>query len=149
MKAMSKLWMALVVGVAVSLSWAGPLMPDFPASWTPGQAVAGQSTLDVFYNGNPSKTPPIYVDWIVVFLGDVGPGGQPVWGYYYQVENPEHAAHGSVEVFIVESPLFYAVDFFRNKDLDADFTDFSITVKGHTAETIQISQENLNLLPGL
>jgi hypothetical protein len=53
MKAMSKLWMALVVGVAVSLSWAGPLMPDFPASWAPGQAVAGQSTLYVFYSRQP------------------------------------------------------------------------------------------------
>jgi hypothetical protein len=132
MKAMSKLWMALVVGVAVSLSWADPLMPNFPASWNVGDAVAGQSTLDVFYNGNPSKTPiPIYVDWIVVFLGPVGPGGQPAWGYYYQVENPEQAAHGAVEVFIVESPLFYAVDFFKDKDLDANFTDFSITVPGH------------------
>jgi len=133
MKAMSKFWMALVVGVAVSLSWAGPLMPDFPASWTPGQAVAGQSTLGVFYNGNPSIEPTsIYVDWIVVFLGDVGPDGQPVWGYYYQVENPERSAHGAVEVFIVESPLFYAVDFFKDQDLDDDFTDFSRTVKGHT-----------------
>jgi hypothetical protein len=137
MKAMSKLWMALVVGVAVMAvtipSWADP----FPASWdVPGQAVAGQSTLDVFYNGNPnpSKKPiPIYVDWIVVFLGPVGPGGQPAWGYYYQVENPEQAAHGAVEVFIVESPLFYAVDFFKNQDLDDDFTDFSLTVEGHTA----------------
>jgi hypothetical protein len=72
-------------------------------------------------------------DWIVVFWGNVGPGGQPVWGYYYQVENPQGAEHGAVEVFIVESPLFYAVDFFRNKDLDDDFTDFSRTVKGHTA----------------
>jgi hypothetical protein len=134
MKAMSKLWMALVVGVAVSLSWADPLMPSFPTSWNVGDAVAGQSTLDVFYNGNPRKDPiPIYVDWIVVFLGNVGPGGQPAWGYYYQVENPQRAAHGAVEVFIVESPLFYAVDFFRNKDLDANFTDFAITVKGHTA----------------
>jgi hypothetical protein len=135
MKAMSKLWMALVVGVAVSLSWADSLMPEnFPASWNVGDAVAGQSTLDVFYNGNPSINPiPIYVDWIVVFLGNVGPGGQPAWGYYYQVENPQRAEHGAVEVFIVESPLFYAVDFFRNKDLDANFTDFAITVKGHTA----------------
>jgi len=129
MKAMSKLWMALVVGVAVSLSWASPLMPDFPASWAPGQAVAGESTLNVSYGTGG----PIYVDWIVVFLGNVGPGGQPAWGYYYQVENPQRAAHGSVEVFIVESPLFYAVDFFYRKDLDADFTDFSLTVKGHTA----------------
>jgi hypothetical protein len=109
-------------------------MPTFPASWNVGDAVAGQSTLDVFYNGNPSKKPTsIYVDWIVVFLGPVGPGGQPAWGYYYQVENPEQAAHGSVQVFIVESPLFYAFDFFRNKDLDANFTDFALTVKGHTA----------------
>ena len=137
MKAMSKLWMALVVGVAViavsTHSWADPLMPSFPDSWNRGDAVAGQSTLYVFYSGNPSKNPiPIYVDWIVVFLGNVGPGGQPAWGYYYQVENPEQAAHGSVEVFIVESPLFYAVDFFKDQDLDDDFTDFSRTVKGHT-----------------
>jgi hypothetical protein len=129
MKAMSKLWMALVVGVAVSLSWADPLMPNFPASWAPGDAVAGQSTLNVSYGTGD----PIYVDWIVVFLGNVGPGGKPAWGYYYQVENPQRAAHGSVEVFIVESPLFYAVDFFKSKDLDANFTDFAITVKGHTA----------------
>jgi hypothetical protein len=111
-------------------------MPNFPASWVPGQAVAGQSTLDVSYNGNPSKTPiPIYVDWIVVFWGNVGPGGQPVWGYYYQVENPQRAAHGAVEVFIVESPLFYAVEFISRKDLDANFTDFYNygTVSGHTA----------------
>jgi hypothetical protein len=133
MKAMSKFWTALVVGVAVMAvtipSWAGPLMPDFPASWTPGQAVAGQSTLNVSYGTGG----PIYVDWIVVFLGNVGPGGQPAWGYYYQVENPERSAHGSVEVFIVESPLFYAVNFFKDKDLDANFTDFATLVKGHTA----------------
>jgi hypothetical protein len=135
MKAMSKLWMALVVGVAVSLSWADSLMPEnFPASWNVGDAVAGQSTLEVFYTGNPGKNPiPIYVDWIVVFLGNVGPGGQPAWGYYYQVENPQRAAHGAVEVFIVQSPLFYAVDFFEDQDLDADFTDFATLVKGHTA----------------
>jgi len=128
-KAMSKLWMALVVGVAVSLSWADPLMPNFPASWNVGDAVAGQSTLYVSYG----KGDPIYVDWIVVFLGNVGPGNQPAWGYYYQVENPQGAAHGSVQVFIVESPLFYAVDFIKNQDLDADFKDFYGTVKGHTA----------------
>jgi hypothetical protein len=135
MKAMSKLWMALVVGVAVSLSWADSLMPEnFPASWNVGDAVAGQSTLEVFYTGNPGKNPTsIYVDWIVVFLGNVGPGGQPAWGYYYQVENPDQAAHGAVEVFIVESPLFYAVGFFKDQDLDANFTDFATLVKGHTA----------------
>jgi hypothetical protein len=109
-------------------------MPTFPASWNVGDAVAGQSTLYVFYSGNPSKTPiPIYVDWIVVFWGYVGPGGQPVWGYYYQVENPEKAAHGAVEVFIVQSPLFSAVDFIKDKDLDAGFTDFYGSVPGHTA----------------
>ena len=134
MKAMSKFWTALVVGVAVMAvtipSWADSLMPEnFPALWAPGQAVAGQSTLNVSYGTGG----PIYVDWIVVFLGNVGPGGQPAWGYYYQVENPQGSAHGSVEVFIVESPLFYAVDFFKDQDLDDDFTDFSRTVKGHTA----------------
>jgi len=133
MKAMSKLWIALVVGVAVMAvsthSWAGPLMPDFPASWAPGQAVAGQSKLNVSYGSGG----PIYVDWIVVFLGDVGPGGQPAWGYYYQVENPQGSTHGAVEVFIVESPLFYAKGFFTGQDLDANFTDFSRAVKGHTA----------------
>jgi hypothetical protein len=107
-------------------------MPDFPASWAPGQAVAGQSTLNVSYGTGG----PIYVDWIVVFWGNVGPGGQPVWGYYYQVENPQGSAHGSVQVFIVESPLFYAAEFIKNKDLDADFTDFYNygPVRGHTAE---------------
>ena len=134
MKAM--LWMAVVVGVAVMAtavpSWADPLMPDFPDVWSVGQKVAGQSTLGVFYDPS-NKASPIYVDWIVVYWGNVGPGGKPVWGYYYQVENPQTAAHGSIQVFIVESTLFYDGGFFSRKDLDANFTDFSQTVEGHTA----------------
>ena len=132
MKAMSKLWIALVVGVAVSLSWAD-LMPNFPASWAPGQAVAGQSTLNVSYGTGG----PIYVDWIVVFWGNFGPGGQPVWGYYYQIENPDTQPDQSKTVatltIATPGPPFVAADFIADKSLDTDFSDIYGSVPGHTA----------------
>jgi hypothetical protein len=137
MKAMSKFWTALVVGVAVMAvtipSWADPLMPSFPNVWAVGQAVAGQSTLNVSY-GTGS---PIYVDWIVVFWGNVGPGGQPVWGYYYQIENPQTQPHPSktVAILTIETPgpPFFAADFIADTSLDTGFSDIYGSVPGHTA----------------
>ena len=137
MKAMSKFWMALVVGVAVMAvsipSWAGPLMPSFPDVWTVGQKVAGQSTLGVI-DGDGK---PLTVDWIVVFWGNVGPGGEPVWGYYYQIENPETQPNSSktVSVFTISTPgpPFFDAGFISNQSLDVNFSDIYGSVPGHTA----------------
>jgi hypothetical protein len=142
MKAMSKFWTALVVGVAVMAvtipSWAGPLMPNFPASWNVGDAVAGQSTLNV----SSGTGDPIYVDWIVVFWGNVGPSGQPVWGYYYQIENPQTQPDSEKTVAILTistlgGPPFFAAGFVADTNLDtsttfADPFGFGY-VPGHTA----------------
>ncbi|MFA0783191.1 PEP-CTERM sorting domain-containing protein [Fervidibacter sacchari] len=138
MKAMSKFWMALVVGVAVMVaaipSWAGPLMPSFPDVWTVGQAVAGQSTLEVTFGSGE----PLTVDWIVVFWGNVGPGGKPLWGYYYQIENPETqpSLGKTVSSFTIETPgpPFIAADFFDHVSLDTNFTDIYGSVLGHTKD---------------
>jgi len=137
MKAMSKFWTALVVGVAVVAvtipSWADPLMPSFPDVWAVGQKVAGQSTLNV----SSGVGVPITVDWIVVLWGYVGPGGQPVWGYYYQIENPETQPHPSKTVAILTiatpGPPFFAADFIADTSLDTDFSDIYGSVPGHTA----------------
>jgi len=137
MKAMSKFWTALVVGVAVVAvtipSWADPLMPSFPDVWAVGQKVAGQSTLNV----SSGVGVPITVDWIVVFWGYVGPGGQPVWGYYYQIENPETQPHPSKTVAILTiatpGPPFFAADLIADTSLDTGFSDIHGSVPGHTA----------------
>ena len=133
MKAMSKFWMALVVGglvmVNTALSWAGPLLPPFPSVWTIGQAVAGESTLDVL----KGSALPLKVDWIVVYLGD------GIWGYYYQIENPnEQVAGGTVSSFSIATPgpPFVIAGFISGADIETDFDDFikpTITIAGHTA----------------
>jgi len=136
MKAMSKFWMALVVGVAVmaaaTQSWAGPLMPSFPDVWDVGQKVAGQSTLGV----SSGSGVPLTVDWIVVFWGNVGPGGEPVWGYYYQIENPQTQPNVSKTVAILTittpGPPFFAAGSIANTNLDTNFSDIG-SVPGHTA----------------
>jgi hypothetical protein len=108
-------------------------MPSFPDVWAVGQKVAGQSTLNV----SSGTGVPITVDWIVVFWGNVGPGGQPVWGYYYQIENPETQPHPSKTVAILTiatpGPPFFAADFIANTSLDTDFSDIYGSVPGHTA----------------
>lgn len=136
MKAMSKFWMALVVGVAVMAatipSWADPLMPSFPDVWAEGQKVAGQSTLGVTFGSGV----PLTVDWIVVFWGNVGPGGKPVWGYYYQIENPQTQPDGSktVAAFTITTPgpPFFDAGFIADTNLDTNFSDIG-PVPGHTA----------------
>lgn len=129
----SRLWTALVVGAAMvgttALSWAGPLLPDFPSVWTVGQAVAGQTTLT-----NPAGTSTLEIDWIVAFLGNVGPGNAPVWGYYYQIENDTGT---TVSAFTVRTPgpPFVGAGFLSLADLDANFTDpfFGLTISGHVS----------------
>jgi len=138
MKAMSKFWMALVVGVAVmaaaTQSWADPLMPSFPDVWAVGQKVAGESTLGVVPGG---EGVPLTIDWIVVFWGNVGPGGEPVWGYYYQIENPQTQPHSSktVAVFTIKTPgpPFFAAGSIANTNLDTGFSEPLGSVPGHTA----------------
>jgi hypothetical protein len=139
---MSKFWTAFVVGVAVMAvtipSWADPLMPSFPNVWAVGQKVAGQSTLNV----SSGVGVPITVDWIVVFWGNVGPGGQPVWGYYYQIENPQTQPDPEKTVAILTistlgGPPFFAAGFVADTNLDtpttfADPFGFG-NVPGHTA----------------
>jgi len=135
MKAMSKFWMALVVGVAVMAaaipSWADPLMPSFPAVWDVGQKVAGQSTLGVTYGSGV----PLTVDWIVVFWGNVGPVGEPVWGYYYQIENPNTDTSKTVAAFTITTPgpPFFDAGFIADTNLDTNFSDTYGSVPGHTA----------------
>jgi hypothetical protein len=108
-------------------------MPSFPDVWAVGQKVAGQSTLNVTYGTGV----PITVDWIVAFWGNVGPGGQPVWGYYYQIENPETQPDPSktVATFTIATPgpPFFAADFIADTSLDTTFSDIYGSVPGHTA----------------
>ena len=130
MKAMSKFWMALVVGIAVMTaaipSWADPLMPSFPDVWAEGQKVAGQSTLGVTFGSGA----PLTVDWIVVYWGN------NVWGYYYQIENPQTQPNVSKTVAILTittpGPPFFAAGSIANTNLDTNFSDIG-SVPGHTA----------------
>jgi len=137
MKAMSKFWMALVVGglvmVNTALSWADPLLPPFPSVWTIGQAVAGESTFNAIAWPEGSPQPlPLKVDWIVVYLGD------GIWSYYYQIENPnEQVAGGTVSSFSIATPgpPFVGAGFIAGADIENDFVDpiiGTITTKGHT-----------------
>jgi len=102
------------------------ILPPFPTWTTPGQWVAGESTLYV----RPGDTgEPITVDWIVVFWGNVGPGGKPVWGYYYQLENPQTQPHPSktISTLTIDTlpPFgpFFDAKFVADTDLDIGFTD--------------------------
>ncbi len=154
MRTLSRIWMALVVGVTImaitATSWAGPLMPSFPSEWTPGKKVAGQSTLGV----SSGDGVPITVDWVVVFWGNVGPGGAPLWGYYYQIENPETQPHSekTVAVFTISTlpPYgpFVAADLIADTSLDNDFADIYGTVPGHTAKNYSNLAEETEPSPG-
>jgi len=131
--------MTAVAGLVATMgarSFAGPLLPTLPtlAEWLmygPGYAVAGESTLYVVSgSGNP-----ITVDWIVVFWGNVGPGGKPVWGYYYQLENRDQPSTGkTIAAFTINTPFqpFFNAGFIADQSLDVSFTDIG-PVPGHTA----------------
>lgn len=120
--------------VSTALSWAGPLLPPFPSVWTVGQAVAGESTLNVL----TGSALPLKVDWIVVFLGptELSP---TTWGYYYQIENPAgQVAAGTVSSFSIGTPgpPFIGAGFLSGADIETNFVDFikpTITIAGHTA----------------
>ena len=131
MKALRNLMLvAVVVGTMTMMgarSFAGPLLPDFPSVWNVGDAVAGQTTLPVEFDGNPSIDPnPLVVDWIVVYLGG------NIWGYYYQIENATGTTVSSFTISTAGGPPFFAAGIL-DTDLDADFTDSLalITIKGH------------------
>lgn len=137
MRAIKSLWLMVAVsGLTVMMgarSFAGPLMPPFPSIWTPGQKVAGQSILNV----SSGLGVPITVDWIVVFWGNVGPNGAPVWGYYYQLENPETQPSPSktIAIFTIETPgpPFFDANFIANQSLDENFVDIG-AVPGHNPD---------------
>ena len=124
MKAMSKFWTALVVGglvmVSTALSWAGPLLPPFPSTWAVGQEVAGQTTLGA---DTDTGLPALKIDWIVKFLGPVGPGGANVWAYYYQIENDTPTTVSAFTVLTPGPPFFAAGGPGLGFDLDVGFVD--------------------------
>jgi len=117
------------------------LMPSFPSTWNPGDAVAGQSTLYV----SSGSGVPITVDWIVVYWGNVGPNGAPVWGYYYQLENPENQPAGkTITVFTVSTlhgPPFFAAGFISGQSLDENFNDGYGNVMGHDLSPLEFEPE--------
>jgi hypothetical protein len=81
MKAMSKFWMALVVGVAVMAitvpSWAGPV-PEVPSSYAQGWIGPLSATLTSTFNGG------IVTSWVFNAAGAAAGFG---FVYVYQVKN--------------------------------------------------------------
>lgn len=120
----------LVVGLVVSSAvplMASPL-PTFPANWTTGQEVKGESVF--------SPAGSVRVDWTVKYLGtnitlpNLGTFPE-LWGYYYQLENQSGA---SLLAFTIPmpNPKFVAFGFFSGISIDSAFSGLaSETVSAH------------------
>lgn len=139
----SLLVMTAVVGLVAVMEGRSfaDILPPFPSSWNPGDKVAGQSTLYV----TSGTGLPITVDWIVVYWGNVGPSGKPVWGYYYQLENPEaQAATKTIAIFTVNTPYapFFDAGFIADQSLDVNFVDIGLgSVPGHNPSNYPLAGE--------